>query len=122
MQQVKQQPQTPQQQQVKQQPQTPQQVTPQPQRLKPILKSSAVNNQANQGQAQSPNQAFNQNPQNQQGQQSQPNQQHQQNLGQLQQSNNGMDSSDATETMDSEVLEVPKWRRKTPGCKLFVCI
>ncbi|XP_016842197.1 transcription factor SPT20 homolog isoform X2 [Nasonia vitripennis] len=120
MQQVKQQSQTPQQPQVKQQPQTPQ-ATPQPQRLKPILKSSAVNNQANQGQAQSQNQVFNQNSQNQQSQQSQlnqQNQQHQQNLGQMQQSNNGMDSSDATETIDSEVPEVPKWRRKTPGLKV----
>jgi dsRNA-specific ribonuclease len=128
-QQVKQQQQqqTPQQQQqpqqVKQQQQQQQQQqqnTPQPQRLKPILKSSAnvQGPQTNQGQIQGQN--FNQNQQNQpQQQQQQQQQQKQQQLVEQQASNNGMDTAEPqNDGTDSEVQDVPKWRRKTPGLKV----
>ena len=72
------------------------------QRLKPILKSVAPVNQTNiQGQIQS-----------QKPQLSQP----------QQQSNNGLTETPEThEKMDAnDTQEIPRWKRKTPGCKLLL--
>lgn len=79
-------------------PQPQQQSTPQPQRLKPILKSSSQSNvQQAQPEVQADVQLKNE---------------------QVPQSNNGMETTDVPESVDGEGSDVPKWRRRVPGCKL----